>query len=370
MTSSFLYSGIAKAATLKDTLFEQKGILTKDFSGEDKTTFLGIGELINNLTIAINWLKDIKQHIYDFSIDIFSFVFEMLMVIGLQTPSFIFNNPYTINTTVTFSLISISIIILLTIYESIIQMFSKVSKKSYTPFMKIMKRLPIAIGISGFAPFLFQQAFKLLNKITRGITGLGGNIFKQNNFSEIISLSGIDVLGMVLFDIVALGLIIPILLQGGRRWWDLFCLCVASPLALTAWIFDRHRHMFNIWFNSIKRLSMIQLVIATFIVLMGLFLYGARFIAADLWAIKILIILGALYRIANPPNFVKSYTRGEQDVVELFDSYKKTAQGVYNTVTLKNLKPLNFYRKQKTLAATKTALRMKHGKRFVDNLIK
>lgn len=370
ISSTFLFNGFAKAASISDVIFQKKGILTKDFSGNDNTTWLGLGEVIDNISIAIDWLKNIKQHIFDFSIDIFTFIFEMLMIVGLQTPSFIFNSSYTINTTAVLSVASISIVILLTIYESFIQMISKASKQSYTSFAKIIKRFPIALGVAGFTPFLFQEGFKIINKLTKGITSLGGNLFKDNQLSEIIALSGVDVLGMILFDIVALGLIIPILLQAGRRWWDLFCLCAVSPLSFTAWIFDRHRHLHQMWWNNVKRLSIIQLVIATFIVLMGIFLYGARFISADMWVIKILIVLGALYRIANPPNFVKSYTRGEQDIVGLFDSYKKTFTGVYETLSFKKFKPLNFYRAQKNLAAQRVLLRAKHGKRFVDNLMK
>ncbi|KON87362.1 hypothetical protein AF332_11360 [Sporosarcina globispora] len=365
-----MFTKLAHAESLKDIVFQKKGVLTNDFSGADQTTWFGIGEIVKNMLAAIEWLKDIKQHIYDFSIDIFSFVFEMLMLVGLQTPSFLFNNSYTVNTTMTFSMISISIVILLTIYESIMQMLNKVSKQRYTKFSDIIKRFPIAVGITGFTPFLFQQGFRLINKLTRGITSLGGNLFKENNLNQVISLSGIDVLGMILFDVVALGLLIPILLQGGRRWFDLFALCTAAPLALTAWIFDRHRHLHAQWWSNVKRLSIIQLVIATFIVLMGIFLYGARFISAEMWAYKVLVILGALFRIANPPNFVKSYTRGEEDVVGMFDTYKKTFAGVYNTISLNNFKPLNFYRSQKAVNIQRTALRAKHGKRFVDNLLK
>lgn len=369
ITTSFLFTGFANAEGFKEIVFRKKGIFSTDFSGGDQTTWFGIGEIVKNVLAVIEWVKNIKHHLYDFSIDIFTFVFEMLMLVGLQTPSFIFNNSYTINTTKTFSLISISIIIILSMYESIVQMTSKVSKQKYTEFTKIVKRLPIALGIAGFTPFLFQEGFKIINKLTRGIIQLGGNLFSDNNLRDIISLSFVDVLGMILFDIVAIGLLIPILLQAGRRFWDLFCLCAVSPLAYTAWIFDRHRHMHQIWWNNIKKLSVIQLVIAIFIVLMGIFLYGARFITGA-WEIKVLIILGGLYRIANPPNFIKSYTRGEDDVVGMFDSYKKAFSGIYSTVMFKNFKPLNFYRSQKVLNLKKKELRSKHGVRFVDNLIK
>lgn len=368
LSSAFLGSSFASASTW-DAIARKKGILTHDYSGNEETTFLGLGEIIKNISAAIDWLKEIKTHIYEFSIDVFAFVFEMLMVVGLQTPSFIFNNSFTMSTTQIFSIISITIIILLTIFESLVQMGSKVTKQQYTKFTDIMKRLPIAVGVAGFAPFLFEFCFKMINKLTRGISKIGGDILSGSSLKEIVSLSGVDVLGMLLFDFVALGLLIPILLQSGRRWWDLFTLSAVSPLAFTAWIFDRHRHLHSQWWNTIKRLSMVQLVFATFITLMGVFLYSARFISADMWVYKILIILGGLYRIANPPQFVKAYSRGE-DTTGVFDAYTKTFKGVYDTVTFKKFAPLNYYRKQKGMNLQRNVLRAKHGKRFVDDLIR
>lgn len=330
-----------------------------------------VGELVDKVNGVIDWFSNIKEHIYDFSIDIFAYCFKLLMMVGLQAPSFIFNNSFTINTTLVFSLISVTLIILLTIFESVIQMTSKVTKQQFTKFEDIMKRLPIAIGVAGCVPFLFEQGFKMINRLTRGIINIGGDLFGANTLSQAISLSAVDVIGMVLFDIVLVGMIIPILLQSGRRYWDLFCLSAISPLALTAFIFDRHRHLFKQWWNTIKKISMIQLVYAVFILLIGIFLYGARFISPDFWIYKILIVLGALFRLSNPPSFVKSYTRGdEEDVIGMFDTYKKTFKGVFNTVTLKNFTPLNYYKSQKALTKQRQALRSQHGKRFVDNLLK
>ena len=81
-------------------------------------------------------------------------------------------------------------------------------------------------------------------------------------------------------------------------------------------------------------------------------------------------MLGALYRLANVPPFVKSYARGEQDINGLFDSYKKTFKGMHNTLTFKNFTPLNYYRSQKSLTAARKVLRMQKGVRYVDHLLK
>lgn len=369
VSSSFLFANFAYA----ESFIERGSVKNGKFSNQsydEQSMWERIGSAADKFNATMDWFKEFPQHVYDFSIDVFAFIFKMLMLVGLQTPSFIFNGSYTHGTTIVFSIISISIIILLTIFESTMQMISKVAKTKYTDFSTIMRRLPVAIGVAGFTPFLFEKGFQFINKLTRGIISAGGNLFQNNNIDNLISLSGVDLLGMILFDVVALGLIIPILLQGGRRWWDLFILSSVSPLALTAWMFDRHRHLHTQWWNEIKRLSVVQLVFATFITLMGVFLYGARFMSADQWVYKILIMLGALYRLANPPSFVKSYARGEQDINGLFDSYKKTAKGIYGTVTLKNFTPLNYYRSQKALNASRKALRMQKGVRYVDHLLK
>src|SRR5690606_16057453 len=120
-------------------------------------------------------------------------------------------------------------------------------------------------------------------------------------FADVFKIGTIDVLGLFLFDIVLIALLIPILLQNGRRWRDLMCLAAVSPFALASWIFDRHEHFFNQWWSNVKRLSLVQLVYALFILMLGLFIYATRFMSPDAWLIKILIISGGLFGLANPP---------------------------------------------------------------------
>jgi len=369
VSSSFLFANFAYAESFIERGNVKKGV----FSGEaygNQSMGERIGSAADKFNATYDWFKEFPQHVYDFSIDIFAFIFKMLMLVGLQTPSFIFNGSYTNGTTMIFSIISISIVILLTMYESFQQMISKVAKTRYTDFQTIMKRFPLVIAVAGFTPFLFEKGFQFINKLTRGIISMGGKLFESNEINNLISLSGVDLLGMILFDVVALGLLIPILLQGGRRWFDLFVLCTVSPLALTAWIFDRHRHLHSQWWNEIKRLSVIQLVFATFITLMGVFLYGARFISADYWVYKTLIILGALFRLSNPPSFVRSYARGESDVQDMYDSYKKSAIGIYDTLTLKKFKPTHYFKKMRQdKLAQISSLRKKHGRRYINDLL-
>jgi hypothetical protein len=365
VSSTFLFANFAHASTFSDIVLRRKGIATTDFTGDHKTTWAGIGEIVKNIQSVFNFFGDIKQHLYQWSIDLLSWVYSTLTDFVLYTPLFIFNNDFVKNTSMIFSLSSVCIVTVLTIYESIMKMLNK----KHTDFKQILKRFPVVVAVSGLAPFIFEKSFQFINQLTKGIVKMGGAELTGETFKSTFQLGSMDVFGLLLFDVVLIALLIKILLQNGKRWWDLFCLSATSPLALTAWVFDRHSHFFTQWWNSVKRLSLVQLVYATFILLIGLFIYGTRFIAVDNWIIKLLIILGGLYRLANPPQFVLSYTRGD-DISDTINDYKKTAKGLKKTLDARNYHPVRILAKQIVAPKIKSELRVKHGKRFVDDLIK
>lgn len=275
----------------------------------------------------IEWFSNFKQNLYELSLKILSFVYETLSNIVLYTPQFLFNNQIVKSTTITFSLVSVSIVVLCSIYEG----FMKMMKKSHTDMKTIAKHFPLAVAISGFTPFIFERGFELLNKLTKGITNLGSSIISSSTLGkETLNLSLLDVVGLFAFDLALIGFLIPILIQNGRRWWDLFCLSAISPLALSSWVFKRHRHLFDKWLKSIKKLSVIQLVYAIFVVLLSTFLYATRMI--DNWFLKALVILGALYRMANPPQIIESYVGKEKDqeVKDVYRSLRKSKTDIQN----------------------------------------
>jgi len=288
---------------------------------------------IHSISNVIEWFKNFKENIYKMSIELLIFIYKTILRVVTQTPSFIFDNTFVPNTSIIFSTASIGIIIILTIVESLKQMINK-KKFKPTHFQKIIKRIPISIAVSGFAPFLFQQGFRMINKIALDIIELGGN-FLNGSLIENMTLTGMDAVSVLIFDVILIGLLVPIIMQNAKRWWDLFCLAAISPLAMTAWIFDDKRYLFNIWWSTIQKHSIIQLVYATFIMLMGIFIYGTRFVTPEAWSIKFLIVIGALYRLANPPNFIKSYTRGDTNIVDMFKNMHSTFSNVVNTITFK-----------------------------------
>lgn len=340
---------------------------------EWKSLFSKLEWVLDKIIVVFKWIGYGIENMQQVSIDLLSFIYKTLATFVLTTPTYIFSNPYLKSTSLTFSIISISLVTFLTVYESIMQ----VTKQKHTKFKDIIKRYFIVVGATGFAPFLFEKGFELLNKLSTLITKMGGDMIKSKEFFANHALSGLDVSILFAFDVVLLAMLFPILLQNGRRWWDLLCLATLSPLAGVAWVFDRHRHYFNSWWNSVKRLSLIQIVYAIFILLLGVFIFSTRMIDtySSAFFVKMLVSIGALHSMINPPRIVLALTQGDgRDVFDTYDSYKKSYKDIYNTLTLKNFRPANLIRDKVTQSNKRkeevAKLRQKHGIRSVDHLLK
>jgi hypothetical protein len=243
--------------------------------------------------------------------------------------------------------------------------------KKHTNLKTIAKRWAIVAGVSGFVPFLFESGFSYLNKLSDAITKVGidggtnGLIYGE-------SIGWFDTLIVILFDLTAISMLIPIALQAGRKWWDLLVLCAISPLALSSWCFDRHRHYFDKWIDSVKQHSLSQLVYAVYILLMGIFIFSTQSIQGGFFTliIKVIICIAGLNRLAHPPNFVKRMTDTGTDVFDEYDKTKATFTDMYNTLTLKNFRPTQFFKKKAEDKMKKVAsLRKKHKRRFVGDLL-
>jgi hypothetical protein len=356
----------AKANTLTDAIFMKKGILTKV---SDNATNNGVVDTWDKIGSAllnmINWMIHFKENIAQLSVDLLTDIYELLMLV-LQTPLFIFNNSYIKDITMTFSGISILIVTVLTMIEGILRMF----KKGRTGIRDISSRWSIAAIISGASPFLFEKTFAFLNMVSKAITQIGGSEIRSADVMNQLKLSGFDTIALIGFDLIILALMIPLILQNGRRFWDLMCLAAITPLAMSAWVFPKHKHKFDLWWSNVKKLSLIQLVYSTFICLMGIFIFGTRNVVdGGGMFLRSIIVIGGLYRMVSPPQIVKQMMDQGGDIEDMGSSMWKTAKSVYDTVTLKNVKTLGMIRKSKEKKVKAiSALRKKHGRRFVGNL--
>jgi hypothetical protein len=300
--------------------------------------------------------------------DLLTYIFHFLSKIVLQTPLFIFNNPYIKNTSLTFAVISITLVTIFTIFEAFMQMINK----KHTDFKTIAKRWLVVASVSGFMPFAFETGFGFLNKLTDAISSMGMNGGNSHGLIYGEKMGWFDTLVIILFDLTAISMLIPIVLQAGRRWFDLLILCAISPLALSSFCFERHRHYFDKWLDSVKLHGLSQLVYAVYILMLGILIFSTQAIQGGFitLAIKIVLVLAGLNKMTHPPQFIKRMTDNGSDVFDEYDKTKGTLKDVYDTLTFKNFRVTQFLkeRKEKKLAKI-SKLRKQHKRRFVGDLL-
>jgi hypothetical protein len=379
-TASLMFTfNSAKAATIDNMLrngdvrngyFSGKAIAERGGAlGEFKHLFENMDVITGYIMKGLDFFNNLPLSIPKLTADLLTSIFQFLSKIILQTPLFIFNNPYLKNTSLTFALISISIVTILTVFEGFMQMF----KGKHTDFRTIIKRWAVVASVAGFMPFAFETGFTYLNKLTDAISHIGSvNGGNASGFIYGKTVGFFDTLIIILFDLTAIALLIPVLLQSGRRWWDLMCLACISPLALSSWVFDRHRHYFSAWWSRVKSLSLVQLVYAVFILLMGIFIFSTQSIQGGLFTliIKLLIVAGGLWRLSNPPRFVSSMTGDKSDIFDSYDEGKSSLMNIIDTLTLKNFRPMQFMKNKAEAKQKKIkALQKKHKRRYVGDLL-
>lgn len=329
------------------------------------SVFDKLGYLLDKLMDGIAYLT----HIFTNPVDFLATIYETLSKVVLTTPTFIFNNSYIQHTSLTFATVSVTLVTILTVYESIMQ----VTKQKHTKFKDIVKRYFTVSCLTGFAPFLFEKGFSFINKLTQSVTMMGGELARGDYKLIQDSMSGLDLIIMFGFDITLIVMLFPILLQNGRRWWDLMCLAAVSPLAGAAYVFDRHRHYTYSWWNQVKKLSLIQLVYAVFILFLGVFIFGTRSMTGG-WEMifKMLIVAGGMWRMLNPPRIIQSMVSGEgKDVFDMYDDYKIGFKEIADTLTFKNFRPTKFLKGKKEARNKQIKdLRKKHGVRDVSKFMK
>jgi len=297
-----------------------------------------LNNIIKDITDTISWIKNIKQNLIEISSDLIIWVFETLSKVILHTPSFLFNSDWFKSNVTTFSGLSILMVIILCMYEGLQRMSGDLIKNKDTTDMKrIIKRFPLVVIGSALAPSVFYYTFKGLNKLTDIIVDFGKHQMDKG-ISQIAlnDITLLQVVGLIGFDIALISVLIPILLQNFRRWFDLLALGVMTPLVLACWVFKAHENLFYTWWEYIKKCASTQLVYAIFLLLIGTLLFGTK-LPNNGWDIMIQmgIIIGGLWRMNNPPNIISRH-------VDKGANIKSMWEGAYTVI-----RPLRMINKKK-----------------------
>lgn len=292
---------------------------------EMKNISNGFTEVNNSLKDIIEWFKHLPENITQLSMDLISGVFKLVSNLILKTPLWIFDNQWLNNNTYLFSVISIGIVTTLTIIEGI----KRILRKRHVSLSTIMKRWFWVAGLSAIAPLLFLNGFRVLNWLSDKIIQLNGNVLSN---SMQVATKPFDMLVMITFSLVLVGITIPTLMTNAKRFFDLSCLAVISPLAGVAYVFDSHKHLFNQWWSNVKRLSLVQIVYAFYLMIMGIFIYGIP-TPDDTTGIifKFLLVIGGFMRLMHPPQFVTRYLDNNGSITDIGKDVKKTRKSIRNS---------------------------------------
>lgn len=265
-----------------------------------------------------SWFDELPGKIANISVDLMAKLYDLCASLILKTPLWIFDNEWFKNTTHQFSMFALGIVTVFTVGEAIKRMLSgfKKKKKPAMEMKDIMKRWTIVSAVLTSVPFIFQKTFQALNHVSEKVISMGVSTMQSVAVPEVINT--FDVIVLVLFNIALIGTVIPVLWSNGKRFFDIMVLGVIAPFALTAWIFDSYRHLFNQWWDSLKHLSLVQVYYAIFLLILGWFIFGIPTPDTFTGVItKLLVVIGGFARMTNPP---KIFSRNMDILGEGLDS--------------------------------------------------
>lgn len=300
-----------------------------EIEGKNQPDMASIGDLLRGIleTVKniIDWFKNFPEHLTTFVTTVISTIYDLISDLILTTPLWIFENVWFDNMSYLLSIVAIGVVTILTIING----FKQKLQKKHTDLKTIAKRWFVVAGISSIVPTLVYYFFKFINWVSNSIMNIS-SIHIKNPLTP--SLSGLDLIILTIFGVVMVGQTVPLLLRQGKRFFSLLNLSIIAPLAGTAWIFESHNHLFEQWWSNLWRLSIIQVVYAFFLLVIGLFLYGIptpeTFTGI---ATKMLITVGGFMSLVDPPNFVSRYL-WNGDVTGMVkngkESYKKVKNGL------------------------------------------
>lgn len=351
----FGISDKAFAETTDSSSFFDKG--KNMFSGfMDNTISSAIPDPIQQV---IEWIgefnkiiTDLPHNIAKMSAELLVWIYKLISDLLLQTPLFLFENDWFSSMLQLFSSVSVAGVLVLTVIEGIKVMVYRLNKQKIRPmkFKDIIVRWGIVSGISAIFPTVFKSYFKGLNFVSHKLMEMNTGIMEVAKMTD--SFGVVDTLVLLGFDAMLISTVIPLLLSNGKRFFDLLVLGIVSPVAIACWIFDSKKHFFNQWWSNVKQMSLVQVYHSFFLLIIGLFLFGTAFpLTFTGGVLKILVVLGAFQRMANPPKLIsKHMDYGKENAVDLVKNpFKDISKHLTKNFSVsKNVitAPLNWFKKK------------------------
>ncbi|WEG18529.1 hypothetical protein PQ478_08605 [Alkalihalophilus pseudofirmus] len=327
-TKKTLWGSLWERGNIENNPYTNSGTFEGASFGNNYTKAIELwNEIGEKVKVVLDWINNINENVSALSVNLLAWCYETISSIVLQVPAFLFTSDIFKENMMNLSFVSMGLVTVAFTYNSVKQMFDlkseggRSSKIKYDKFSDLVKRLGVVVAAMGFAPFVLEKVFTSVNMLSKLIAKLGATGMSIGEIVPASTSSGFDVLALILFDILLIGTLIPVALQNGRRWFDLFVLSALTPVALSAWIFSDTRKYFTLWLRSIQTLCTVQLVYASFITFIGLLIFLTRSATGGMEMVfRLLIVAGGLYRMANPPAFVQRMLDSNQG--NIFDVLK------------------------------------------------
>lgn len=250
------------------------------------------------------WMEARVEDWYHFVGDIF----ESMVNLILYTPGMLIANPQVHMLWLIFISITVGIISILCVIEGI----KTALGLSRTNFLHFVGRTVLAFcGIALILPGMtigldFINGFvKELTDMAFGNTSAGEYI--GDNLTTVFTNGALGLLSSLVFMILFIYYMLRVLLNYGRRWFDIIISAIISPMAIGATVFSSTTHYFQKWWNHVLQLYLVQAVHAIYVTVIAVVVLTPTVLTGPVTGfMKILILIGALWRMSTPPSFVAS----------------------------------------------------------------
>lgn len=202
--------------------------------------------------------------------------------------------------------------VLMTIFLSIGEGFKAIFGLNYTKPSTIFGRTFLSLIGAGLTMPAVVWFVTCANIAVQMVLTLGETYFNGTNdlgsvMKDFSASGAVNFLASLLFMIAFMYFIVHALFKVGRRWFDLLMNMVASPFAWSAYVTDGTTKYLSGWMSSTGKLILINVVYAFYVVVISTIVMAPGDIESmGGWLARMLLILGGLWRLSNPPSWLQS----------------------------------------------------------------
>jgi hypothetical protein len=246
-------------------------------------------------------------------IDFVGWIFDEMLKYVLFTPFSVFKTTTTMSLVFKFGVISGGLVTVLAMIEGIKRTLSM----QYTPISTIIRRYPIALAVTAFAPTLFYFAGMGVNELV-SLIGLitGSTLHSSAIYSSTLHQFGASIyMAFLTFIFIAvLGYyLIRTFFFHANRWFGLLFNCVMTPFVMLAYTFRPYEQVASGWLRDTLYKYGIQVYQSLLLSLVAVILYAPNIFpfegtidGMNSGLVRLMLSIGGLHVMNYPPSWLQS----------------------------------------------------------------